>query len=429
MKYLIVSVAGLGWRDLRQRKMTRMAGLEFTGAESAFPAVTSVAQASLRTGVKPKSHGMTSNGHFSRDLRKASFGEQSSALVKGARIWDDAGAAAECSVAMMFFRQSLGESAQIILSPAPIRKYNGGMIGKLYSQPPELERALGRFRQHNYWGPMASAAIGDDIIASAEFVIKEDNPDFAFLHLPSLDYDLQRHGPEHPKSDDAFDQIEEQLERLAEIAVDHGSEIVVLGDYAITEVTAPPKFPNIELRKAGFFQTREVNGMSYPDLHNSRAFAMCDHEIAHIYTADSETLEFLEFMFKHEDGYEKVEVRAAQDWAHASAGELLLTAKKGSWCAYPWWENKREAPDYASRIDIRNKPGYDPCELFFGGFFPPRISLDATRVRGTHGRECEVAFASSKPLPSLPPFPSPDEIGAALKRAFDEEAAFGDEDF
>jgi predicted AlkP superfamily pyrophosphatase or phosphodiesterase len=81
MKSLIVIAAGLGYEDLEKRNLLKMAGLEFKPAESIFPAVTCVAQATFRTALEPFEHGMTSNGYFSRDLFKPSFWEQNSSLV------------------------------------------------------------------------------------------------------------------------------------------------------------------------------------------------------------------------------------------------------------------------------------------------------------------------------------------------------------
>jgi hypothetical protein len=71
--------------------------------------------------------------------------------------------------------------------------------------------------------------------------------------------------------------------------------------------------------------------------------------------------------------------------AHPRAGDFVLVAAEGHWFAYPWWTDPREAPDYATHIDIHNKPGYDPCELFWG-WPPPRVSQDPTRIKGTHGK-------------------------------------------
>ncbi|MBR4317507.1 MAG: hypothetical protein IKT85_02020 [Kiritimatiellae bacterium] len=46
-------------------------------------------------------------------------------------------------------------------------------------------------------------------------------------------------------------------------------------------------------------------------------------------------------------------------------------------------------------MDIHNKPGFDPCELFFGKT-PFQCCTDPSRIRGTHGRtDAPVAWASS----------------------------------
>ena len=127
MKHLIVSVAGLGWDDVQRRCGGSLAGLRFQPAESVYPAVTCTAQATLRTGLTPREHGMTSNGYYARDLEKPAFWEQSSRLVQGRRIWEDAREAG-ATVGMFFFQQSFGEYVDALLSPAPIHKHGGGMM-------------------------------------------------------------------------------------------------------------------------------------------------------------------------------------------------------------------------------------------------------------------------------------------------------------
>src|SRR5204863_9201081 len=83
--------------------------------------------------------------------------------------------------------------------------------------------------------------------------------------------------------------------------------------------------------------------------------------------------------------------------AHPNAGDLVLVAEGGAWFAYPWFSGKSDAPDYAGHVDIHNKPGYDPCELFFG--WPPgSVSLDTKKIHGSHGNTglgYEIAWSSS----------------------------------
>ena len=398
MKNLVVMAAGLGYEGLEKRGLLKMAGLEFRSAASAFPAVTCTAQATFRTAAEPRAHGMTSNGFYSRALMKPAFWEQSAALVQGPRIWDGARARGE-TVGMYFWQQSLGEQVDSVVSPAPIHKHGGGMIMRNYAQPPEmgdvLDRQCGTFPLHRYWGPLASPKVGRAVLANFLAMQAAHPVDHAFLYLPTLDYETQRHGPDAPAADKALAEFRAQLERLADFASERGAALTVCGDYEIGRVDRAPCFPNRTLRAAGLFNVRPIAGHAYPDFNTSRAFAMCDHEVAHVYVRREEDVEPVAKLFGEADGYESVEIRRDQDWAHASAGEILLLAKKGSWCAYPWWTDRREAPDWATHIDIHNKPGYDPCELFLDRSFPPKTCQDWSRIRGSHGRRSVLAWAST----------------------------------
>jgi hypothetical protein len=140
--------------------------------------------------------------------------------------------------------------------------------------------------------------------------------------------------------------------------------------------------------------------MIYPDFFSNPAFAVADHQIAHVYTDSDESCAKAKEILQKLDGVASVldrEEQKAQGVDHPMGGDLLLVAREGSWFAYPWWSEKREAPDFASHVDIHNKPGYDPCELFFG--WPPlSVSSDVNRICGTHGRGGagnEIAWASS----------------------------------
>lgn len=400
MQHLLVIAAGLGYAGLERRGLLDLAGLHFRPAASAFPAVTCTAQATFRTASEPRAHGMASNGFFSRTLQRPSFWEQSAALVRGPRIWD-AARAAGATVGLYFWQQSLGESVDFLVSPAPIHKHGGGMIMRNYAQPAEmgdrLDRVCGTFPLHRYWGPLASPKVGRAVLANFFAMCDVHEPDFAFLYLPTLDYEAQRHGPDHPAADRALLEFQHELETLAAFSARKGAQLTVCGDYEIAAVDQPPARPNATLRAANFFRVRPVAGRAYPDFYASRAFAMCDHEIAHVYVRHPDDVDAVARLLRETGDYERVEIRADQDWAHPASGEILLVARRGSWCAYPWWSDRREAPDWATHIDIHNKPGYDPCELFLDRSFPPKTCQDLTRVRGTHGRPSTVAWASTAP--------------------------------
>lgn len=380
MKKLTVVAAGLGYRLLERNAMTEIAGLKFEPRESVFPAVTCVAQASLRTGLSPADHGMVSNGWWSHDLRKPLFWEQSARIVKGARVWDGRRAAGG-TVGVFFFQQSLGESADIIISPAPIHKHGGGMIMSCYTKPTGmasvLKKLCGSFPLWRYWGPLASPKVGRMCIRYFEEMTNVHDVDEAYLYLPTLDYAAQKKGPDSPAAIAALKEFRRQLEKLSDICMRRGCEMKVMGDYEIAEVTSEPVLPNVVLRKAGFFKTRTVGGMAYPDFYQSTAFAMCDHEACIVYGEKSE--EAVSALLS--TGLYELTQSPTPTLPHSITPSILLS-KPGSWCGYEWWTDKREAPDFASHVDIHNKPGYDPKELFF---------FNRGMVRGTHGRKCEVA--------------------------------------
>ena len=376
MKNLVVVAAGLGYRLLERNGMLEMAGLKFCPAPSVFPAVTCVAQASLRTGLSPAEHGIVSNGWWSETLRRPFFWEQSADIVKGPRIWD-ARRTAGGTVGLFFFQQSLGEAADVIISPAPIHKHGGGMIMACYTKPTGMESVLkklcGGFPLWRYWGPFASPKVGRACIRWFEEMTNVHDVDEAYLYLPTLDYAAQKKGPGSPAAIAALKEFRRQLERLSNICMRRGCELRVTGDYEITEVTAEPVLPNVVLRRAGLFKTRTVGGMSYPDFYQSQAFAMCDHEVCVLIGPESDK------------AAEALLATGRYDLPDSqSPGPRLLLAKPGSWCGYEWWTDRREAPDFASHVDIHNKPGYDPKELFL---------FNRGVVMGTHGRQCEVANA------------------------------------
>ena len=409
-KLLLVQVAALGW-DVLQSHANDVTGLSWTPLESVFPAVTCTAQATMRTGLQPRDHGMIANGLYHRDLRKPMFWEQSSALVRGDRIWKKFRAAGG-TVGMLFWQQSLGEEVDVILSPKPVHTHSGGLIQDCYSQPHDLYARIcdgigRRFDLKRYWGPLASHVVGDWIVDAVGWVMRsrEHAPDLLCTYLPSLDYDLQRFGPESDKARDALAATLQQLGTLVHTAEDVGYDVVVVGDYAIGPVGDGVAFPNRALHAQGLFADRVVRGRSYPDFHGSRAFAMVDHEIAHVYLRDEAEREHVREVLQSLPEVGEVTCREElPELDHVNCGALVLTAKEGCWFAYPWWGEGHKPPDFARHIDIHNKPGFDPCEVFWG--WPPLcVSQDVSRIRGSHGRvgaARRVACASTVDLLDVP---------------------------
>ena len=403
-KLLVIDCAALG-ADFAARGPAP-AGLAWRRAETVFPALTCVAQASFRTAVAPGDHGLVANGLFFPELRKVLFWEQAAALVQGPRIWS-ALRARGGRVGMLFWQQSLGEDVDLIVSPKPVHKHEGGMIQDCYTQPHDLYERLcaatgRRFNLMHYWGPLASHRSSAWITDATLAVLRAPDlaPDLLFTYLPHLDYDLQRRGPDDPAAARARAQLLGFLDRLVQGAAETGYDVLLFGDYAIGPVTRAAVLPNCALREAGLFQVRRLKGMAYPDFFASAAFAVVDHEVAHVFTQGEtatrrarEVLAALPGVGAVLDG----DARRTMGVEHARSGAFTLVADPGAWFAYPWFTDKREAPDFATHVDIHNKPGYDPCELFFG-WPPPAVSMNTAKIQGSHGRTgpgAEIAWAST----------------------------------
>ena len=396
-KLLVVQVAA--WS-----RGLALPGLEVRSTQTVLPAVTCTVQATFRTASLPAEHGMVANGVYCRRLRRVMFWEQSSALVAGERIWHGFRARGG-KVAMLFWQQSMGEDADLIVSPSPLHRHHGGMIQDLYVWPPASHDAIcdspgGKaFKLRRYWGPMASAAVGDSIVDMTADVLRRGEMNLCLTYLPSMDYDLQRHDPAGPKADAARAVAQGQLSRLLTCAREEGYDVLAYGDYDISPVRQAV-LPNVALAAAGLLKLREVSGMLYPDFNASDAFAMVDHQVAHVHIRDASRLDSVRAVLAPLSGVHEVLDAAAlrqRGLAHANSGELVLMAAQGAWLAYPWWTDKRQQPEYAGHVDIHNKPGYDPCELFWG--WPPGTAgRDVRRIRGSHGLAGEhhpVAWASS----------------------------------
>jgi len=420
-KLLVLDLAALGW-DLVQAHRDLLPDLAYKPLEPTFPGLTCTVQASFRTGSDPAAHGMTANGLYMRALRRPMFWEQSCRLVEGERIWSSWQAAGQ-RVGLFFWQQSLGEEVDMLLSPRPIHKHGGGMIQDCFSRPDdlyeELSARVGRsFQLMHYWGPLASRKSSAWVTAALEAVMERDDaPELLLGYLPHLDYDLQRFGPVHDRSLRAVQEIGKLLQRLLDHASAHGYEVLLFGDYAI-QPARQVVYPNRALREASLLPVRTVRGRAYPDFFSPGAFAMVDHEVAHIHVDGPERIARARDVLGSLEGVETVMDRAACAEAgidHPNAGELVAVASPGCWFAYPWWTEPRAAPDYASHVDIHNKPGFDPCELFFGRL-PTSVSQDTSRIGGSHGRagtDRQTAWASTFDL--APPAPGAAGLGLAVK--------------
>jgi predicted AlkP superfamily pyrophosphatase or phosphodiesterase len=273
----------------------------------------------------------------------------------------------------------------------------------------ELQAELGPFPLFRFWGPAAGIESTDWIAAAARRIEERFAPTLQLVYLPHLDYCLQKFGPEDPRIDPEIREIDRVFGELERFFAARGVRVMVVSEYGIAPVSRA-ECPNRLLRAAGLLALRTEDGRELLDAGESRAFAVCDHQAAHVYVRDPADLPAVRATLERSDGIEALMDADAQRAAgihHARSGELLAVARPGWWFAYPWWEDDRRAPDWARTVDIHRKPGYDPLELFIDpALRAPRariagklalraagmrtlldvVPLDPSLVRGSHGR-------------------------------------------
>jgi predicted AlkP superfamily pyrophosphatase or phosphodiesterase len=414
---LVILVVGLTPAHLGPAT-PRLSALARAGAARplapAFPAVTCTVQATFMTGTPPRDHGIVGNGWLFRDLMEVWFWRQSNALVGGEKIWE-AGKRRDpaFTCANMFWWYNMAARHDIGVTPRPIYKSDGRKLPDCYAKPAELRDeltgALGAFPLFRFWGPATSIAASRWIADAALHVRRTRAPTLTLAYLPHLDYDLQRFGPDDPRIADNLAAIDAVAGDLIADAARDGARVIVLSEYGIARVTTPVHI-NRALREAGLLKVREEDGGEILDVPQSDAFAVADHQVAHVYVADPSRVAEVKRMVAALPGVERVLDRAEQGALaidHPRAGDLVAIARADAWFTYYYWRDDRHAPDFARLVEIHRKPGYDPVELFIDpAIRAPRLAvgwrlaaralgfrtlmdvipLDATLVRGSHGR-------------------------------------------
>jgi len=382
------------------------------------PAVTCSVQSTLVTGLPPSGHGIVANGWYFRDLSEIWLWRQSNRLVAGEKLWEAARARdPQFTCAKMFWWYNMYSSADWSATPRPMYPADGRKIPDHYAHPQqlhdELDAKLGPFPLFRFWGPLADITSTEWIAQATLHVMQTRNPTLTLTYLPHLDYNLQRLGPDlgHPRVQQDLRELDAVCGTLIDHAAASGRDVIVVSEYGITPV-ADAVHVNRALREAGLIAVRpEEFGREILDPGASAAFAVADHQIAHVYVNDRSRLGEVRALLEKLDGVQRVLDEAGKrafGLDHARSGELVAISAADRWFSYYYWLDDRVAPDFARTVDIHRKPGYDPVELFFDpALAAPKlasawrlakrklglrtlmdvISLrDTALVRGSHGR-------------------------------------------
>jgi predicted AlkP superfamily pyrophosphatase or phosphodiesterase len=413
---ILLSLPGLREKDVAVMPHLRnlMAGGEIAELTPSFPCVTCPVQANMTTGKTPGEHGVVGNGFYWRDKKQVEMWTAPNECIERSQIWDllhhhERG----YSSAVWFPLHSRGCEADFVCTPAPIHHPDGGESLWCYTRPLELygqlRDALGHFPLKNYWGPTAGIQSSRWIADSAVFAARRWQPDFFYIYLPHLDYAAQRSGPDSAEADAALQELDAVLGQLASELTEACDETplwLAAGEYAITRVDHV-EFPNRVLRESGLLSVQQRDDGEELDLAASRAFALVDHQFAHVFVQDAEEAAIRKVveLFRGRPGLAEVlsgTQRSRYGLDHPRSGEVILISEPRSWQAYYWWHDEALAPPFARTVDIHRKPGYDPVELCFDPV-SKSIPLDAALIRGSHGAPAEdrtqrTVLLASEPL-------------------------------
>lgn len=413
---LLLNVVGLTAKALR--RMPRLSRLASQGWSSelatVLPAVTCTVQSTMLTGLAPAQHGIVGNGWYFRELGDVFLWRQHNMLVNGENIWETARRRHPgYRAGNICWWYAMGMTTDLTVTPRPIYHADGRKSPDAYIRPPELHGELvsryGDFPLFQYWGPTATIRSSEWIVSSTRHIMRTQSPDLLMAYLPHLDYDLQRFGPDAPQADRAAAELDRTLAPLLDEAEERGYEVIAVAEYGIEEARKPVDINRV-LRREGLLEVYVQDGREQLDPWTSRAFAVADHQVAHVYVSNPSDLERVAALLLATDGVDEVLGREAQGrygLDHERSGELVVTAEPGAWFTYYFWLDDDRAPEYARGVDIHRKPGYDPAELFFDPadrmakakaglnlvkkkvglrYAMSTVPLDPTHVRGTHGR-------------------------------------------
>ncbi|MBW3570684.1 MAG: alkaline phosphatase family protein [Gemmatimonadetes bacterium] len=430
---LVLNVVGLT-PDLLGEHTPHLRALASDGAvrplRTVLPAVTCSAQSTFTTGLLPRDHGCVGNGWYFRDTAEVRLWQQSNALVTGEKIWDAArrrDPAFTC--AKLFWWYNMYSTADVSVTPRPLYPADGRKIPDIYTEPAdlrdELNAALGPFPLFNFWGPRADITSSRWIAECARHVYDTRRPTLTLVYLPHLDYNLQRLGPHHPRIAEDLRAVDALCGALIDHVRGDGGRVIVLSEYGITPVSGAVHVNRV-LREAGLLRVKPELGREMLDAGASDAFAVADHQVAHVYVRDSARIPAVKQLLEGVAGIETVlddEGKRAHGLDHPRSGELVAVSSAERWFTYYHWMDDDRAPDFARTVDIHRKPGYDPVELFVDpalrapalkvgwtlakktlGFryLMDVVPLDASLVRGSHGRITDdprhgPLFISSEP--------------------------------
>lgn len=314
---------------------------------------------------------MVGNCLYSREYAKLFNWNRSSHLVSGTPLWEAARTRnPKVTTANLFFRNCADSTCEVRITERPVYWISGRKQFEFFAEPRalhgELVEKLGAFPFQKFWGPFSSIGSSEWIVGAALHVMERNNPELMLVYPPFLDYDVARFGPGSPQVAKALVEMDSLLARLIQAAESQDRDVLIVSDYGFERVDQPV-YLNRELRRAGFLNVEDAENGERLDPGTSRAFAVCDNQVAHVYVARPEDVSPVRAILEAVSGVAEVLDASAQaklGIAHPRSGELIATSMPRAFFSYPYWLDEGKAPDFHDCVAVFDKIGTDTCELF-----------------------------------------------------------------
>lgn len=346
----------------------------------------------MLTGRMPNAHGIVGNGWYDRNYSEVRFWQQSNNLISGELLYQG------IDTAKMFWWFNQHSHVNYSATPKPHYGCDGSKVFDIIDDTDcQLVKHLGPFPFFSFWGPNAGLPASDWIAQATAKVLREKKPQLTLCYLPHLDYDFQRFTKPN------VERVAE-VDRCASMVIDAAQDIgaipIIVSEYGLVPVSRPVSINRI-LRQAGMLTVRQgpFGEMLIPG--DCRAFAVADHQVAHVYVNDPGALHEVREILIKQPGIQSVVHPEELRLEHPRSGDWIALAQSDSWFTYYYWNDDKLAPDFARTVDIHRKPGYDPCELFITSKYRAMfrlaqkklglrmkmdvIPLDPSLVGGSHG--------------------------------------------
>jgi predicted AlkP superfamily pyrophosphatase or phosphodiesterase len=371
---LIVNVAALSPVEVTEQTPSLLALAQRGGlypVREPFPSLTSTSHATLLYGSLPNSHGMIGNCIYEREHAKLFNWNRSSHLISGTPLWEAARARdPKLRTANLFMRQCADSTCEVRVIERPVYWMSGRKQFEFFAETralhDELVAKLGNFPFQRFWGPLAGIGSSEWIMGAAQHIMERHDPELLLVYPPFLDYDGARFGPDAPQTKAALRAMDAAIVPLLSAAQSQERDVLIVSDYGYESVNQPV-YLNRELRRAGFVKVEDADNGERLDFGTSRAFAVCDNQVAHVYVRRPEDIGPVRRVLEATSGVKEVLDRAAQaplGIDHARSGELIAVSTPQAFFSYPYWLDEKKTPDFADCIAIFDKVGTDTCELF-----------------------------------------------------------------